>query len=367
MKIHLLSGFLGSGKTTVIQRACSLLLQENIPVGVITNDQGIRLVDGDYFKSLGIPGLQVENGCFCCNYQDLNEHIESLIETNDPACIFAEAVGSCTDMVATVIKPLQRFRPGIQVTISVLADVRLLKMLLEGNERLFEASVNYIYFKQLEEAGVIIVNKIDLVSPEEMEKLKLILSEKYEHKIILYQDSLEEEDIRRWLKVLNEYPSTAALSSLDIDYDLYGEGEAALGWLDEELVINSSDEMAEQASIALTRSLFRKVSEGRYPIGHLKFLLNDRLKISFTAADAMCDPDPGSMAITTLVSGLNPLPAPSARLLINARVQTDPQILTRLVEEAIDETRAAFNCEVRVYSRSAFQPGYPRPAHRIGN
>ncbi len=56
MKIHLVTGFLGSGKTTAMQHACLTLLQQGIKTGVITNDQGIKLVDGDFFKSLNIAG-----------------------------------------------------------------------------------------------------------------------------------------------------------------------------------------------------------------------------------------------------------------------------------------------------------------------
>ena len=55
MRIHLLSGFLGSGKTTAIQHASTTLLKQGVKIGVITNDQGIKLVDGDFLKSLGIP------------------------------------------------------------------------------------------------------------------------------------------------------------------------------------------------------------------------------------------------------------------------------------------------------------------------
>jgi len=51
MKLHLLSGFLGSGKTTAIGQACNILIQQGARIGVITNDQGIKLVDSNFFKN----------------------------------------------------------------------------------------------------------------------------------------------------------------------------------------------------------------------------------------------------------------------------------------------------------------------------
>ncbi|MDP4213786.1 MAG: GTP-binding protein, partial [Bacteroidota bacterium] len=155
MDIHLLSGFLGSGKTTAIQCASRLLIEKGIKTGVITNDQGIRLVDLDFFKHLGIPGRQVIGGCFCCNYQDLDDQIQSLTEAEQPDVIFAESVGSCTDIIATVLKPLRQYRPQSRITLSVFADALLLHMLLIEGITLFDESVQYIYNKQLEEAAIV--------------------------------------------------------------------------------------------------------------------------------------------------------------------------------------------------------------------
>ena len=86
MKLILLGGFLGSGKTTAIVKAARILMREGKRVAIITNDQGDQQVDSAYVKSLDIPARQVPNGCFCCNYQQLDDHIAELKQT-DPDII----------------------------------------------------------------------------------------------------------------------------------------------------------------------------------------------------------------------------------------------------------------------------------------
>ena len=353
MKIHLLSGFLGSGKTTAIQYACNELIKQQKKAGVITNDQGISLVDGDFFEHLNIPNRQVVNGCFCCNYDDLDKSIQSLITTNKPDIIFAESVGSCTDIVATVMKPLFNFYPHTDITFSTFADVRLLRILLKENTQVFDESVRYIYFKQLEEAQVIIVSKIDLTDNETLLQIQQIMNEKYGDKIILYQNSFDPISIQQWLHVLDtqllEKPS-----SLQIDYDVYGDGESKLAWHDQAIEIYSPNYNALQAAIDLMRTIYQNILLNKYPVGHLKFLLNGEKKISFTydSQGELMD------AIENKKDNL-------ATLLINARVETSPEMLSHLMSEGIKETEIKSNCKITVKSLASFQPGFPSPTYRI--
>lgn len=352
MKIHLLSGFLGSGKTTAIQSACNELIKQQKKVGVITNDQGVSLVDGNFFEHLNIPNRQVVNGCFCCNYNEFENTIEALIKANQPDIIFAESVGSCTDIVATVLKPLFHYRPGAQVTFCTFADVRLLKILLEENSS-FDENVRYIYFKQLEEAGIIVISKIDLIDDKLLHEIKPLIEKKYGDKILLYQNSFDEKNIQQWLNVLDNQHFEKP-SSLQIDYDVYGDGEAKLAWHDQELEIHTTNDNATGAAIDLIRMISKKICLNKYPVGHLKFLLNGEKKISFTYTFQ-----------EELFDTIKNIKNNSADLLINARVQTSPEKLSRLVSEAIKETEIKFNCKIVLKSIASFQPGFPDPTHRI--
>lgn len=352
MNIHLLSGFLGSGKTTAIQSASRLLIEKGIKTGVITNDQGIKLVDSDFFKHLGIPGRQVVHGCFCCNYQDLDDQIQSLMETEQPDVIFAESVGSCTDIIATVLKPLRQHRPQSRITLSVFTDSLLLHMLLIEDIVLFDESVQYIYNKQLEEAGILILNKTDLLNPNQLQKLRKKVQEKYGDKILHEQQVGDKHSIEKWVQLLDQAPSLQIPASLEIDYPRYGAGEAMLAWLDQEMEIESPTGEANQAAMRLMQDIHRKIMARKYPIGHLKFLFNGKKKISFFSTPS---PEPG----------FENAPASSAFLLLNARVQTEPRILSQLVEESIREAMGKSDISIRTRSISAFQPGYPTPTHRM--
>ena len=356
MRLYLIGGFLGSGKTTAIRQACLELLERKEKVGVVTNDQGAKLIDSALMKASKLPALEVPNGCFCCNYEHLNRSIQSLQEIYQAKVIFAESVGSCTDLIATVVKPLAQFHPEIEVLVTVFADARALPSLMQDS-RLFADSVNYIYKKQLEEADVLIVNKKDLLSAKQLEEVKQLVEMKYPGIVVLFQNSLERVDIQQWLDTLKDMQSPGVRKSLELDYDIYGAGEAELAWYDGEIEVHTSGQNAIDQGSALINSIYRKVNEMKHPIGHLKFLLEDgkrQHKISFTSTTPVdFIYTPGKWEATQL------------NLLVNARVQTTPEKLKELVSEAIQELRLQTGCYIIERKVSAFRPGYPKPTHRI--
>lgn len=354
MRINLVGGFLGSGKTTAIAAAARMLMADDENVGVITNDQGTQQVDTATIESLGIPSREVAGSCFCCNYDAFDAHIRSLETEYLPATIFAESVGTCTDLVATIVRPLHLYRPEMTVVITVFVDAAFLTSLLEGTSLFVEESVRYIYQKQLEEADLIVVNKADLITPAQREMISGMLATEYRGRPYLFQNSMQPEDIRRWLAAA-EALKPLERKSLDLDYDVYGAGEAQMAWLDRQITISDAEGNAIQVARKLMEGIFRRINEDRLLIGHLKFFLDTdkwSRKVSFT---------PSSSDYHEL---RDDLVAETITVLINARVQTDPRRLTSIVDAAMDQTvRTGIRIEAGEWS--AFVPGYPKPTHRM--
>src|SRR5579863_3635602 len=108
IRFIMVGGFLGAGKTTTLSRLARHYMQKGLNVGVVTNDQASDLVDTNLLRSQGFDVGEVAGSCFCCNFNGLMGTIEALGKNHRPDVILAEPVGSCTDLVATVVQPLKQ-------------------------------------------------------------------------------------------------------------------------------------------------------------------------------------------------------------------------------------------------------------------
>ncbi|MEQ9377161.1 MAG: GTP-binding protein [Imperialibacter sp.] len=362
MKIHLVGGFLGSGKTTAIAVACQHLKQQGLKVGVITNDQGQYLVDSEFLEAEGISSAQVTGGCFCCNYDQLDEQIQLMKAAASPDIIFAESVGSCTDLVATVLKPLLKFRQGEMemLTLSCFVDARMLLMHVEGKRLPFSKDTSYIWEKQIEEASLIVVNKIDLISAADLPAFKLALAGKYPDRKFLFQNSLELDSVLRWLTALDVKQDSSGIVSLDIDYAKYANGEAELAWLDEQITMETTDGSAPKRALDLVRRFVARLSQSGASIGHVKVMVSAnglQKKLSFTT---LATNDASVEELLTSFGAQN-----LAQLTMNARVQTSPEMLRAMLVKELAHQKQAGDVVVSEQHVSFFKPGFPTPIHRF--
>src|SRR6516164_230976 len=174
LRFVMVGGFLGAGKTTTLARLARFYQGRGQQVGLVTNDQAQDLVDTTSLRAQGLAVEEVPGACFCCRFDDLVDRVGRLEANRRPDVILAEPVGSCTDLVATVVQPLkdlygERFEVGpYPVLFKPSHGLRILRNEAGAG---FSPKAAYIFKKQLEEADAIVINRLDELAPAELAEL----------------------------------------------------------------------------------------------------------------------------------------------------------------------------------------------------
>jgi len=366
----MLGGFLGAGKTTTVLRLAAHFQSQGRRVGLITNDQAHGLVDTALLEELNLPVEEIAGGCFCCRSENLVEALRRLSAESQPEIFIAEPVGSCTDLVATVTLPLQSiYRQGYEMApYVVLVDpFRALQTLGVEGEPVFSSDVNYIYRKQLEEAEVIAINKVDVLPPARLASLREALERQYPEARIIEIASRP----GRGMESLFEILSTEARPPsrlMEVDYERYGIGEALLGWVNVEVELESthSDDPSEVESIKSDEWLLRLAAEvqaalsgRRIEIAHLKLCLAGT-DHELSAVQSVSNTEEPKMTRNA------DAPFTGGKLLINLRGEADPDILLAEVFKALSEAVERHPDVKLEHVRSEhFRPAQPVPTHRV--
>lgn len=191
--ITLLTGYLGSGKTTLINHI--LNNQEGYKVAVIVNDIGEVNIDADLIAKGGVVNqtddslVPLTNGCICCTLKvDLMQQIVDIIKTKQFDYILIEASGICEPIpIAQTITVLsdsteQYGLPKICRLDNVVSVVDALRLATEFgcgdnlvSDNIDDEDIENLLIQQIEFCNTIILNKVDEVSEEELNKVKAII------------------------------------------------------------------------------------------------------------------------------------------------------------------------------------------------
>jgi Ni2+-binding GTPase involved in maturation of urease and hydrogenase len=356
----MIGGFLGAGKTTAILQLAQRLHEKGTRVGLITNDQSIGLVDTALLNSQGMPVEEITGGCFCCRFQSLMDAASKLTDSAAPEVFIAEPVGSCTDLRAAVSYPLRRiYGEEYEVApLSVLVDpVRASRILGLESGKAFSEKVLYVYDKQLEEADIIVINKTDLLNSDQLERLRSALAAKYPQSQIVSISGRTGEGSAEWHDAIlggdmdiREAP--------EVDYEIYAEGEALLGWVNVSARIQSEsafdgNALLRQIADDIQARLATEVAE----IAHLKMTLspdegNDLAVLNLVRGDGR------SESIHQLQDDLD-----NGDLLVNLRAEADPEMLRAAVLASLEKLAPQIRAEI--VHAEAFRPGKPEPTYRL--
>jgi hypothetical protein len=337
--LAIVGGFLGAGKTTLILAAARVLADRGLRCAIILNDQGESLVDTELARLDGFEAGEVTGGCFCCRFSELIRIAEQL-RARSPDVIFAEPVGSCTDLSATILQPIQdAYREDFQLApLTLLVDPR-------RAQQLENPDIAFLFQKQLEEADLVCFTKSDL-----------------------YPDPLFFEGIRTrqisartgqgvalWLDEIMSGRLALGGTILDIDYDHYARAEAALAWLNAEADLACDPPLSPAMLLGpFLDRLDRELTQAKISIVHLK-ALDHASTGSLKAALCANGEEPA------VEGALDASPAGSHHLLLNLRASGAPEDVRVVVERAFE----ALPGKLSGLRLQCFSPAAPKPERRM--
>jgi G3E family GTPase len=356
----MVGGFLGAGKTTTLARLARMYQERGHKVGIVTNDQATDLVDTQSLRQQGFNVGEVAGACFCCNFNELTATVERLSVDERPDIILSEPVGSCTDLVATVIRPLQQLYEGrfdVAPYGVILKPAHGSRILSGGQRAGFSPKAEYIFRKQIEEADVVLLNRIDELARSEADALTRQVEEQFPGRPVLRISARTGEGFDELFQFLGQQ-GLFGRRLIDLDYDTYAEGEAELGWLNSSIAVTAANPFSlDDLLTGIIEALRTRLASLGAETAHLKTI-------------GIADDGHG---VANLVSSWTPveLSLPSdcetrrADVIVNARVAMDPADLEREVIAAVKEAVQEAGATAEFRQTQSFRPGRPVPTHRL--
>jgi G3E family GTPase len=353
-RIAIIGGFLGAGKTTLINKIAKGLTEDGKTVGLIMNDQGEALVDTQYSKAMGFETSEVLRGCFCCRFNDLMTSARGIVTRSRPDFIIAEPVGSCTDLLATVVAPLKIIYPNEFEVAPLIIVVDAPRLVQEG----LDASTlsGYLRKHQIEEAEHIVISKIDMVTRDVLLKLVEATKTYNPHADVIPYSSITGHGLDKIMGVVRS-GKLSDRQPVDIDYDTYARAEAELGWYNGTFGFQT---MEKVDSYELATKIIRAISLCYDPgdIAHAKLMLTsdtNSLKMSAVFDNISVDGIRGSRYAEGKVT-----------VTINARVVSAPDELQSNIRRSVFGAMESIGNQTDGFKDECFSPSRPNPTHRMG-
>jgi hypothetical protein len=266
------------------------------------------------------------------------------VREHGPDVIFAEAVGSCTDISATTLQPLKLYHSDkFRVApYTVLVDPgRADEMAAETADPDFV----FLFHKQLEEADLVCFTKSDVHN--EFPAIPGVSAYRL--------SAFSKQGVAAWLNEILAGDVSAGSKILDIDYGHYARAEARLAWLNCSAAVELGEALSPSLLVGpLLDDLDRELTGRGFQIAHLK--MTDSTPAGFLKASVV------SNGAEPSVSGnLDASPTASHELLLNIRAAGEPETMRAIVENHL----ATLPGKLQLRAMQCFKPSAPKPEYRL--
>ncbi len=342
-RLVLVGGFLGSGKTTMILSLAKHLLAKGDKVGIVTNDQGSKLVDTEYLAAQGLPVYDVKGGCFCSKFDELEDRINELEDTEKPDVILCEPIGSGIDLISTLLKPMNEGAIG-NYRLSpycTLVDPIRAKRYFEHKDTGRPTAIDFLFEQQLKEADLIYLNKCDTLSQAEIKDLVDRLKT-FDNAEVMHGSVIEGYNVDMLYTYLlgHRWQERDALQLKCVDKN---KALSQLSWL------NATYKVAGRSLDSYGESLLENIQGCLKDVGQIA-----HVKAFVTSGMNECKVSIVSNEDKPVTAGS--LSGSLIQVLLNARVQIEPKGLEKVVDQAVARTNSRYGARMLSYDSDCFAP-----------
>ena len=377
VRFMVVSGFLGAGKTTTMivlgeymdahagERVdastsasagdvkCENQSEQIFHAGIIANDLGANLVDTNLTQTSGCTVEEIASGCICYQMDNTIDKIRRLKDRDGCGFVMSDIPGCGVGALDHVYQKLHA-ECDDWITLApftVIVDPERLRMLLpEKADIHLPEELIYLMRLQLEEADLIVLNKIDTLNDEELERDVAFLREACPDVPVMCISALEKTGIAELAEFISTHVS--ACKNFSVRYDeKFTQAEQVLTWYNRRMFFKTLDggKIDYNAVIDdLIENVRMGLIEKKRNVPHLK-----------TFASASGEEDFNKCSLIGVDydiehAHLFERSHEKMSMIINARAVCESRPLARIMDDALDDVCEAYNLDVQVFFTECF-------------
>lgn len=352
-KYMVTSGFLGAGKTTAMIAFAKSINRRYGKAAILANDLGAsNIVDADFTATTDILTTQISGNCICYQHENLVDKLNQLV-SQGATIIMSDIPGCGIGALDHVYIQLEERRPGefeLMPFTCIVDPLRLRMIMPEAAELNLPPEMRFLLEAQMAEADLIVLNKIDLMSREQIEKSTAFIQSSFPETKLLTMSALTGEGVDEVVDYLMQNRSAAKHKDIGYGSEAFIAAESLLSWYNRRVFLEEMDDRAVDFN-AVVSDVFEKIREGlkdkKNNVPHLKAFASgegdDFIKASLIGVDYETE---YARKLTKSYSAIS--------LIINARAAADSQDMANIVDDALEAVSEKHNLKIRTFFVESF-------------
>lgn len=347
-----MSGFLGAGKTTTMIALAEHMDETYGKTAIIANDLGANLVDTSLTQTSGCTVVEIGNDCICYQMDNVVDQVRRLRDREGATFVMSDIPGCGVGALDHVYHTLHDNHASefLLSPFTVLVDPERLRMIMpEKADINLPEELVYLLKLQLEEADLIVLNKIDLLDDETIARYLGFLKEACPDIPCMAISARKRTGIAELAAYLRTHSTELKNFSVRNNHE-FEQAEAKLTWYNRRVYFktNSGEKVDCNAVVDdLIESIRMSLIERKRNVPHLKTFATsgagDFNKASLIGVDY--DTEYAQQFLR---------PHKNMRMIINARAVCESRPLARLMDDAIDEVCDRYDLDCQVFFTECF-------------